>query len=169
MSTPFPSLCQVRMSSAVASRADQHWCITTCQTLSPYEMNFMPSSYFTDKRTEENSSRDTTQAVTTVRTHSLVIAGPYQELQKGGVSLEGRGIKGGGGSLALPNGGTWGQCPRLKVDEFLQFESENVASSGTKIVLNQHQQVHNFCRAGVPEPLEPPPLGSDPVICVRSI
>ncbi|GFN84109.1 hypothetical protein PoB_001061500 [Plakobranchus ocellatus] len=47
-----------------------------------------------------------------------------------------------------------GQGPS-EVVEFLQFESENVGSPGTKIHVlhNQHPQVHNFCRGGVLEPL----------------
>ncbi|GFN77561.1 hypothetical protein PoB_000406700 [Plakobranchus ocellatus] len=39
--------------------------------------------------------------------------------------------------------------------EFLQFESENVASPGTKMVHNQHSQVRNFCRGGAPDSWTP--------------
>ncbi|GFN77891.1 hypothetical protein PoB_000439700 [Plakobranchus ocellatus] len=69
-------------------------------------------------------------------------------------------IKGG-----VPFGGQ--ECPLqpmgiqegTETDEFLRFESENVASPGTKIAHNQHSQVYNFCRGGVPERL-------DPALCV---
>ncbi|GFO09394.1 hypothetical protein PoB_003589900 [Plakobranchus ocellatus] len=66
--------------------------------------------------------------------------GPDQEQQIGSV-LEG------GESFRLGKRGT-------EADTFSQFESENVASPGTKIVSNQHPKV-NFCRGGGPELLEP--------------
>ncbi|GFO28092.1 hypothetical protein PoB_005459700 [Plakobranchus ocellatus] len=45
---------------------------------------------------------------------------------------------------------------RRQADEFLQFQSDNVASHGTKMVHYQHPQVHNFCRGEFLDPPEQP-------------
>ncbi|GFO48015.1 hypothetical protein PoB_007452000 [Plakobranchus ocellatus] len=53
-------------------------------------------------------------------------------------------------------------------DKFLQFENENVASPGTKIVHNQQPQVCNICRGGIPALGPPHDRPQDPALCANT-